>query len=223
MLVSLQKLSDNSIFQIKENSIEAIAASEDNSIYLWASLKGDWENECSLNLPSLGKLAKLLNMIPSDDVDFILNGNNLEYKDNGLKFKYYLHDDGILTKPKISVEKIKSFNYDVTFEVDPKFLIDLIKKEGIIRSSKLYIYTENGKLVWSLEDKTMTNSDTLTIIGDDCDEDFDQFIIKTDNLKNIVLSTTPVVFRFNTKLGVGNIVSTFGNLILNYVASSLVK
>src|SRR5690606_31023873 len=117
----------------------------------------------TLNLPSLKKLAKALDMVDSDEIDLNVKSNHLEYKDKKIKFKYHLHEDGVITRPKLSLEKIRNFAYDVEFELDFDFLADVLKKSSITNTNKLYIFTEDDVLVWKLGDETAPNSDTLSI------------------------------------------------------------
>jgi hypothetical protein len=223
LLKSLAKLSDSSILTLSSDGINAISSSEDNSMYLWGCLDGDFEDN-TLNLPSLRKLSTALDLISDDDITLIINNNNLEYKNKNIKFVYHLYDDGILTRPKLSLEKIRSFKYDVEFEFDMKFLSSILKHSSITSTNKIYIYTDNGHLIWSLADKTIVNSDSLSIIGSKVSFNLPPIIINIDNMKNISkTSSNSAIFRVNSKLGVGNIDIESNDLHLNYIISSLVK
>jgi hypothetical protein len=98
----------------------------------------------------------------SDDITLILNNNNLEYRGNKIKFKYHLYEDGLIAKTKMSLEKIKSISYDIEFNVSKNFIKNLLKTNSAFSdSNKLYIYTNDGQLYWSLQDKTSSNSDFI--------------------------------------------------------------
>ena len=53
------------------------------------------------------KLVRVLDIIPSTDIELQINENNIAYNKNGYKFKYHLLDDGIIKQPSLNVEKIK--------------------------------------------------------------------------------------------------------------------
>lgn len=206
---------------MNDDGIHAIASSEDNSMYAHAYLQGDFEQK-NLNLPSLKKLSKALDMISSDEIKIKLNGNHLEYKDKSIKFKYHLHEDGVITRPKLSLEKIRNFEYNIEFELDFDFLSNIIQKSSITNTTKLYISTENDHLVWKIGDETVPNSDSLSIIGDEVDFELNPFILKIDNLKLLSkVSKTGNLFKINSKLGVGCIFTRSGEFEIEYIFSSL--
>lgn len=213
--------------ELREDGIHGIASSEDNSMYAHAFLAGEYE-ERNLNLPSLKKLSKALDMIQYDDLKLKLNGNHLEYKDKQLKFKYHLHEEGVITRPKLSLEKIRNFEYDIEFDLDFDFLSDLLQKSSITNTKKLYIFTDDdvttlkNSLIWKIGDETVPNSDSLVITGDEVDFDLLSFILKIDNLKLLSkVSKTGNVFKINSKLGVGCIITRNGDFEMEYIFSSL--
>jgi hypothetical protein len=186
---------------------------------------GDFDVECGLNLPSLKKLSKALDLVTSEDVNLKINANNLEYKGSDIKFKYHLHDEGILNKPKLSLEKIKSFKYDTEVVVTKAFLTQLLKNSAIFNDTKkLYLFTEDDHLVWSLADKTLTNTDALTIVGDDVDFEMETFILNLENLRSISFaSESDITLKINSKLGIGSFELNSDDLVLNYIVSSLTR
>jgi hypothetical protein len=146
----------------------------------------------------------------------------LEYKDKQIKFKYHLHEEGVITRPKLSLEKIRNFEYNIEFELDFDFLSNILQKSSITNTKKLYIFTEDGNLVWKVGDETVPNSDTLSIVGDEVEFELNPFILKIDNLKLLSkVSKTGNVFKINSKLGVGCIVTKSGDFEMEYIFSSL--
>lgn len=222
LLLSLSKISDSCVLDIKDDGIHGISASTDNSMYVHAFLGGDFD-EMTLNLPSLEKLSKALGMVDDDYVSLLVNQNNLEYKGDDLKFKYHLHEDGIITKPKVTLDKIKNFKYDIEFDLNLDFLSNLLKNSSMISTNKLYIYTENDKLVWKLGDEKIPNSNNLCIVGEEVMFELnDPLILKIDNLKVLSkISKDNNTFKINSKVGVGSITSKHGNFELEYIFSSL--
>lgn len=223
-LEGLSKVSDTSILNIETDRIFAIASSEDRSMFLWSTLEGDFDTEQVLNIPSVRKLSKALDLISEKEVEFDLNSNNLEYKGSKIKFKYHVYSDGILVAPKLTLTKIQSLKYDYEFDVNKSFFTTLIKQSSIFKdTNKLYIFTDNGKLYWSLGDKTMMNTDVLTVEGDDVDFEMDEFILNLDNMQLLSFGdSTEFTFKIN-EMGIGNINLKNGDVKLNYIISSLTK
>ncbi len=220
----MAKINDASILEVKANEIYSIAASDDRSMFLWSTLKMASDTESTLNLPSLSKLSKLLDMIGSNDVVFGLNKNNLEYKSKSTSFKYHLFDDGILIKPKITLNKIKSLTFDYEFEVTKPFLKTLLTSSSIFKdTNKLYVYTEDDNLIWSLADRTKTNTDNLTIVGEPVDFEMDEFIMNLDNVRLIDFGDADFAKFQISKNGIGKIEIESENVKLNYIISSLTK
>lgn len=222
-LDTLSKVSDTAIVNLEDDSMYAISSSDDRSLFLYSKLECDNETISKLNLPSLKKLSKSLDLVPDDDIEFKVNNNNLEYTGKKVKFKYHLFGDGILIAPKITLAKIQSLKYDFTFEVSKEFILSIIKNSAVFKdTNKLYIYTDEDHLVWSLGDKTMTNSDVFTVIGDEVDFEMDEpFIINLDNLRLLSFKNTDT-FNFSiTKIGIGNISLKNENIELNYILSGL--
>ena len=225
-LNSIKKISDTAIVDVSESGLVSISSVEDCTLYLVSKLETDVDVDgITLNLPSVSKLSKALDLISKDDCEFKLNSNNLEYKDNCVKFKYHLFDDGILTKSKLSLNKISTFKYDIEFDVATNFILQLLRNSNIFKdSTKLYLYTENDVLTWSLNDKTQSNTDTLTINAQEVDFELDEFIFKLDNFKFLALQKDGIIkFKINSEIGIANIEIQFGDITLNYIANSLLK
>lgn len=223
-LEGLSKVSDTTILNLDNDKIYAISSSDDRSMFLWSSLEWDSDITKTLNLPSVKKLSKALDLTSGKEVEFELNSNNLEYKGSKVKFKYHLFGDGILVAPKLTLSKIESLQYDYEFEVSKEFLTSLLKQSSIFKdTNKLYIFTENDKLYWSLGDKTQMNKDVLTVEGSDVDFEMDEFILNLDNIQLLSFGDAKsFTFKIN-KMGIGNINLKNGNANLNYILSSLTK
>lgn len=223
-LEGLSKVSDTTILKVEDDRIYAISSSEDRSLFLWSTLEGDFDDTCTLNLPSVKKLSKALDLTPDKDIVFNNNSNNLEFKGKSVKFKYHLYGDGILVAPKLTLSKIEALTYEYEFEVAKTFLTQILKNSSIFKdTNKLYIFTEDDKLVWSLGDRTMQNTDVLTIIGEDVDFEMDEFILNLDNVRLISFGTSDsFTFKIN-KMGIGRIELKNGDVGLNYIVSSLTK
>lgn len=220
----LEKINSSVILNIDKNGLTSIASSKDKSLFLLVSLEKDFNFTSKLNLPSVKKLSDCLDLIPKQDIELIINTNNIEYNDNNVKFKYHLYDDGILMSPRLSMSKIQSLKYEYEFDVNTSFITSLLSNSHIFsESKKIYIYTEDGHLMWSLADKTQMNTDNLVVRGAPTNYDIEETIINIDNFKLISFDkSSDFKLRIN-KDGVVNIQLKNGNNMLNYIISSLKK
>jgi hypothetical protein len=207
-----------------EDGITTLSASEDSNMYLNTLTSGEFD-EVELNLPSLKRLENAVRLINEEDFFFTLKNNHLEYKGSDIKFKYHLHEDGVINKPKVSLNKLISFKYETKFSLTQEFLSNILKNSSIVEQDKLYLYTEDNKIQWRIGDDQKTNSDTLIITMDE-EVDFemdDTFIINIDNMKNISdLSGSELIFELNS-IGVGRISCVKNGVQLKYFFTSLVK
>lgn len=224
-LECLSNISDTAILNVENDKIWSIVSSDDRRMVLMASLEGDFDLETTLNLPSLRKLSRILDMVSKKTATFTLNSNNLEFKDDSIRVKYHLYGDGILAVSPVSRKKIESLQFDYEFNVEKTFVSKLLKNSSVFKdTNKLYVFTDGGKLVWSLADKTMMNTDIMTAIGDDVDFEMDEeFIMSIDNVRLLNLGNcVDIPFRIG-KIGVGSILLNHGNVELNYILSGLEK
>lgn len=219
------KINDAAVVTIAETEISAIVATPNNNLFLWATLPIDTTVNAVLNLPSISKLINLLKMINNSDIVFELTNNSLIYKDKNIKFKYHLHANGLLSIPKISIDKIKSFTYDVDVDVNKAFLSSIIKTSSIFKdTNKLYLFTEDSELKWSLGDKTIMGSDSFCVSSGVVEYTLNPFILDLDNVKLISFaSENEMKLSINDKIGFGNFQLESNNLKLNYITSSLAK
>lgn len=223
-LQSLSSVNDVAILEQKDGDLLSFMGNEDNSLHVIGRYFENFEDEFRINCPSLKKLSNLINSISEDDFELKINRNNLEYRGELLKFRYHLHEDGLITQPKTTISKIENFDFDVDFEIeDKKFISDLFKHSSNVDSNKAYLYTEDNKLYWSLEDRTMDNTDVYTVCFGTVDFDLEEsFIISLDNLK-LMKFFDKIRFKINKKIGVGSIITYNDNFSINYTFPSLAQ
>jgi hypothetical protein len=208
---------------LKDDGIHGIIANSDNSMYAYAHLSGEYEDK-NLNIPSLDKLTKALAMVSDEEIALKCKNNHLEYKDDKIKFKYHLHDEGLIRIPNLSLSKVRSFSFDIKFYFDLDFLSNILQKSSITNTKKLYLYTEDGYLVWKIGDDTIPNSDSICIIGDEVDFELKPFVMKIDSLKLISkISKKSNVFQINSKTRIGKISTKKDGLSIEYIFSSIVS
>ena len=76
------------IFDVKEDKLVSLASSLDSTLILHSEYKSDFSFSDTLNIPDVKKLRHVLDTIEEESVDIEVNNNNLQYKGNGVKFKY---------------------------------------------------------------------------------------------------------------------------------------
>jgi hypothetical protein len=164
-LKPLNNFSETGIFNLEKNKITALVSSIDNTTILYAQylLDKEYEQRQTLNIPNIDKFINSLKVIDANEIELILNSNNIQYQSSTLKFKFHLYEDGILSSPKINIDKVNSFNYDVNFEIDGSVLGRLIKSSLITPEiTKVYLYSQDNKIHAELTDRTISNSDMFS-------------------------------------------------------------
>jgi hypothetical protein len=127
-LDSLSKISESAIVQLDSDKTSSLVASTDNTLILHAEYAAGTDFNTTLNIPDVKKLTNVLKTVGfEDEIDLKVNSNNLEYKGNGVKFKYHLFDEGFLSKPGLNIDKINAFEFDMDFKVDANILNQIFK------------------------------------------------------------------------------------------------
>jgi hypothetical protein len=128
-------------------------------------------------------------------------------------------------KSKTSLAKLQSLKYDVEVKFNKQFLSAFLKSaSSFSKIKKLHLYTEDDHLIWSIQDKTIANSDVFSVVGQSVDFDLDQFIMNLDNVRLLVLpKDVDITLKMNIKLGIGKFELKYDNVNLNYIISTLIK
>lgn len=164
-LKPINRFSETAVLTIDSGKITSIVSSADNTTILYAQFLLNSENEQNktLNIPNIDKFINSLKVIEDNEVSLILNSNNIQYETSSLKFKFHLYEDGILSVPKINIEKLDSFNYETQFDIDGQVLSRLIKSSLITPEiTKVYLYSNGDKIYAELTDRTIDNSDMFS-------------------------------------------------------------
>jgi len=161
----LGKLSESFVIKISRDRIYSIGSSPDGTLILYSSFaqKNDVDNTLQLNVPDINRLTKVLGCVSDEDVQLVVNGNNISYKYDNVGFKYHLLEDGIITSPAVSIEKIKKLKFDLSFEIDYNDMLTLLKGSTFTtETDKLYFYTKDGAVYGQLTDLDRHNVDIYT-------------------------------------------------------------
>ena len=228
-LVPVSNINDACILSIEDNNITCTLASSDATIVCKTSITIDTDlnSGTKLNLPDIKKIIRVLDIIPSTDIELQVNENNLSFNKNGYKFKYHLLDDGIIKQPSLNVEKIKNLDFNTKFAVRESELNTLFKGSTFAtETSKVYIYEEDSKIFSELGDRSRHNSDNFVCklsenyegnIEKPLPVNFDSFRLVSFN------GSGEVKFSVNTNMGVITCNFKKGETELIYIISALIN
>jgi hypothetical protein len=222
-LDSLGRLSDKAIITIKDNVMMALSNTAGGAIVLLAELPVTSDGDAVLNLPSIKRLQNALKLCNKTDVsEFKLKNNHLEYKGSGFKFKYHLHEDGMIVTSRLNPSKLKAFTFDTAFTLSPMHFRNIMKAASAFQKvNKVYLYTENDVLKLSLKDDKMPNTDAFTMDIMDMQIELEPFIMTLDELRCIMFDKCDINVDINQKIGNGKLEFQLGDLKLSYNIVSL--
>ena len=230
-LDSLSKISESAIVTVDREKTSSLVASTDNTLILYAEYNAGADFYSTLNIPDVKKLTNVLKTVGFDDeIDLTVNSNNLEYKGNGVKFKYHLFDEGFLSKPGLNLEKIQAFKFDMGFIIDTNILNQIFK--GAVFASetnKLYFYTEenrgedNFRLMAELTDRARHNTDNFTMCIGLVDQELDPIPVNFDNIRLLNNISGQFTVRVNKEYGVLVFEQDADDIKLKYIVSSLTQ
>ena len=165
-LLPVSKISNSAVFKISKKGISTLLSAADNTVILYGKYNSelDVQDDMSVNLPDLSRLVRVLQCIDHDAVDLSIQDNNIKYSSPSMRFTYHLLEDGIIVPPSISVDKIKSIEYDTSFTVPFNSIINLIKGSSFtININKVYISTKDGDVYAEINDKQTHNVDSIAL------------------------------------------------------------
>jgi hypothetical protein len=225
----VSNLNDSCILSIEDNIVSCTLASADATIVCRSSIEieTDIPNLTTLNLPDIKKLVRVLDIIPSQDIELKINENNLSYNENGYKFKYHLLDDGIIKQPSLNVEKVKNLNFNTKFLVKEQELNTLFKGSSFAtETSKVYLFEEDNKIYSELGDRSKHNSDNFVcILSDNYEGNIAKPLpVNFDSFRLVSFSgSREVNFSINTDMGVITCNFKKGDTQLIYIISALIN
>ena len=153
-----------------------------------------------------------------------INSNNLQYNGNGVKFKYHLFEEGLITKPNINLDKISKFTFDVEFSLDKVTLQRLFKGSTFAsETNKIYFYTENGSLMAELTDRARHNTDNFTLNLGEASFDLKPVPVNLDNIRLLSIIDDEFSVKINTEYGVVVFDIESKDIKLKYIISALTQ
>lgn len=227
-LDSINSINTSAIFELQAGNdveISTIACNSDNTTIIYGrSVISESTHANTLNIPDIKKLTSAISNIDDRDIEFTVNTNSLEYVSKKLKFKYHLYEDGFMVKPKINLQKIHSFNFDVTFSLTNEQIKSIYKGNAFTRdTNKLYFYTEDDCLKVELTDRSKHNTNVFGLTLDDVDFKLQPIAINYDNFKLVELIGSKVDVSINSAYGIVIFDVVQGNTKLKYIINALIQ
>ena len=224
----ISNLNDVCILSIEGNSMSCTLASADATIVCKSTIEVDTDlDNVKLNLPDIKKMVRVLDIIPSTEIELQINENNISYNKNGYKFKYHLLDDGIIKQPNLNVEKIKKLDFNTKFIVKENELNTLFKGSSFAtETSKVYIFEEDGKINGELGDRSRHNTDNFICeLSNEFEGNIEKPLpVNFDSFRLVSFSgSREVNFSVNTDMGVITCNFKKGDAQLIYIISALIN
>jgi len=224
----VSNLNDACILSIEGNSMSCTLASADATIVCKSTIEVDTDlDNVKLNLPDIKKMVRVLDIIPSNEIELQVNENNISYNKNGYKFKYHLLDDGIIKQPNLNVEKIKKLDFNTKFIVKENELNTLFKGSSFAtETSKVYIFEEGGKINGELGDRSRHNTDNFICeLSNEFEGNIEKPLpVNFDSFRLVSFSgSREVNFSVNTDMGVITCNFKKGDAQLIYIISALIN
>ena len=169
-LAPISKINENAVIKIHNDKITSLITTNDETLILYViyNEQNDFSEAHNLNIPDVNRLIKVLNCIESDNLDIDLDSNKLRYSSDTINFKYHLLEDGIITTPSISFDKIKKLNFTTSFNISSNDIINVIKGSTFTTDTdKIYLYTNDDKVYCELTDRQKHNIDSFTRVLSD--------------------------------------------------------
>lgn len=224
----ISKINDSCVIEINDGGFNCTTCTSDASVILNTQylLNLDIDTPLKLNISDIKKVIKAFECIGNESFTLAVDKNNISYAGQEIKFKYHLLEDGIITVPKIDAAKIAGLQFPITFNIQYKSLIELLKGSTFAtESNKLYVYSQNGKIFGDLTDRSRHNVDSLSIPLCDYTGPELQNICLNFEIIRIISSVRvkQLECKINPKLGVILFQIMDGPVKTRYIASSLIK
>lgn len=226
----LSKINDSICLKVDSDKMFAVTASNDNTIVVYSRYKQQQTNitdRLTLNIPDISRLTRIFSCLSTDNVSIDVDSNCLSYKSPETRFKYYLLEDGILSTPAVSIDKIKKLSFDSSFNIARDDVLKVIKGSSLTSQvDKLYFFTESNKVFAEVTDKEIANTDSYTqlISGSLTGNSFDPLSINFEIFRMISsLKFTNVNVKVNTDVKVLLFEVDIEDTKHNFICSTYVK
>ena len=229
-LTPLSKINNTCILKVDKDRIFSLISATDNTVVVYGKyeIQTDVEDSICLNIPDLMRLIKILYCINTEEIDLEIHSNHIKYTSPDIRFTYHLLEDGILTLPPLSVEKIKNLSFSTSFKAPYSSFVDLIKGSTFaLNISKVYFFTKDGAMYVELTDKQTSNVDSMCIklcnkyTGTDIN---DPLPVGLETVRTFVGSKCDFISgKINPELNVMSFEINNNNTHITYIVSGLIK
>tara|TARA_B110000495_G_scaffold73649_1_gene63030 strand:+ start:7352 stop:8089 length:738 start_codon:yes stop_codon:yes gene_type:complete len=224
---SITRVTEDCILDINSSNISCLCATSDGTLVQYNEFSHENTFDQIINIPDIKRLHKIMSCTSDNILTLNLDNNSISYKSPETRFKFYLLDDGILQPPAISLDKIKTLEYDNIFEIDHSRLTDLIKGSTFTNESeKMYIYTDDlGDVYGELTDKEKPNMDSFCVkLASNVSKPISPLAFNFENIR-IVSSTRcdKLKFSINTTLSIIRVDIAQESCNISYIISALIK
>lgn len=234
-LAPIGKISDMATVIVKRDSILSVVSipNIDLSIYLIAMLNtiNDLDvgvDQIKLNFGTVRRLNTALGFIHDDEIELKINTNNLVMESSALKFQYHLFDDSAMRKNNINLAKLNAMTFDTFFEMSSTAVKNVLKGNVFVdNTQKIYISTQNGKVLGEVTDKQIHNMDNIVfeLSPAHAGSEFEKPIpVSLEIFRRMAdIDGLPVKAKYNAAYGVFMFERSDKDFILQYIVSALIK
>lgn len=227
-LSSITKVTEDCILDITDDKFTCLSATSDGTLVQLVEMHNDNKFVQTCNIPDIKRLHKILGCVPQElPTELKVTQNSISYSSSATRFKFYLLEDGILSTPAVSVEKIKKLEYDIEFTVPYDKLTELVKGSTFSNETeKMYIYTdENNSVYGELTDREKPNVDSFAVqLHQGIDNSISPLPFNFENIR--ILSSSrcnEYKFSINSQLGVVKVDISRNKCYISYIISTLLK
>ena len=162
----ISKISEKCVIKVGKTNLSSLAATPDGSLILYSKYKhkGDVSDDASLNIVCVNKFLKICSYVDKPDLNLQIDHDKVLYEDEEVQFNYYLVEDGVISTPAVSVEKLRKVKYNTSFTIPSSVFNDLNKLSLYANDSeKVYFWTEDGIVFAELNDRKRPNLNNVRI------------------------------------------------------------
>lgn len=228
-LNTIGKVAEDCIVNVENEKITSLCSTSDGTLIQYITFKNSNSFEQTLNIPDIKRFHKIISCVQGTDLSLTVENNRILYRSPTTRFTYHLLDDGILSSPMISVEKINKLTYDNEFVIPYAKLIELIKGSSFSNETeKLYLYTsKEGDLYGELTDKEKPNMDSFCIKITEDSKPAHPVKPMAFNFENFrIISSTrcdKITFKINSQMNVARVDIEGDSCYISYIISALIK
>lgn len=235
-LNQISKIDNACILTVNSRYISCLTNVEDGSIILYSKLNtatptGLKDDETKqLDIPDIRRLSRVFDCIDEDVLDLQIDSNSISYDKKGIKFKYYLSEPGIIRKSVANVEKISKLGFDLNFKMTQAKVNEILRASAFVQETakpRIYFYTKDGNVLGEITDKTLQNTDSMTIpiastyTGSELKTVLPVSIEAFRSFSG--LKYEELTIKVDTKLGILILEINEANLLMKYVVAALIK